>query len=53
MRNNPENRQAVDKMKICLQCEHFFKPTYQCKKCKCFMPAKVRIPGKKCPINKW
>jgi len=48
-----ETRQAVDKMKICLQCEHFFKLTRQCKKCGCFMPAKVRMPGQKCPIDKW
>lgn len=47
------NRTAVDRMKLCLQCEHFFKPTRQCKKCGCFMPLKVRIPGQKCPINKW
>jgi hypothetical protein len=46
-------RQAVDKMKICLQCEHFLKSTRQCKKCGCFMPLKVRIPRQKCPIQKW
>jgi rRNA maturation endonuclease Nob1 len=54
MSNNDEiTREAVDKMKICLQCEHFFKPTKQCKKCGCFMPVKVRIPGMRCPVRKW
>jgi len=50
---NNENRQAVDRMKFCLQCEHFFKPTRQCKKCGCFMPVKVRLSGQKCPVGKW
>ena len=53
MQNNPEDREAIDKMKICLQCENFFKPTRQCKKCGCFMPIKVRMHGQKCPIDKW
>jgi hypothetical protein len=39
--NDEITKEAVDKMKICLQCEHFFKPTKQCKKCGCFMPVKV------------
>lgn len=47
------NRKGVDRMKICLQCEHFLKITKQCKKCGCFMPIKVRIPGQKCPVEKW
>ena len=48
-----ENRVAIDKMKICIQCEDFIKLTKQCKKCGCFMPIKTRIPGMKCPANKW
>ena len=44
---------ASKRMKICMTCEHFFKPTRQCKKCGCFMPIKVRIPGLHCPIDKW
>jgi len=53
MQNNQENRQAVDRMKLCLQCEYFFKPTRQCKKCGCFMPLKVRLANQKCPVEKW
>ena len=53
MQENPEIRQAVDKMKICLQCEHFFNSTKQCKKCGCFMPIKVRLPNQSCPVKKW
>ena len=50
---NNENRQAIDRMKLCLQCDQFFKPTRQCKKCGCFMPLKVRMSEQKCPIGKW
>ena len=53
MSENKEIRIAVDRMKICLQCEHFFKATKQCKKCGCFMPIKVRLPGLHCPVDKW
>ena len=48
-----EKRKAVDKMKICLQCDEFRKSTKQCKICNCFMPVKVRLPGQKCPEGKW
>lgn len=47
------NRNAVDRMKICLQCEHFLKITKQCKKCGCFMIIKTRLPNATCPIGKW
>jgi len=53
MSNSEEIRGSIDKMKICLQCDQFFKPTKQCKKCGCFMPVKVRIPGMHCPLKKW
>ena len=48
-----KTRLPVDRMKICLQCEHFNGTFRQCKKCGCFMPLKVRFPGSKCPENKW
>lgn len=47
------NRNAVDRIKICLQCEHFLKLTKQCKKCGCFMIIKTRLPNATCPIGKW
>lgn len=51
---NEKKRESIEKMKICLQCDdHFNKVTKQCKKCGCFMPIKVMIPGMKCPIKKW
>lgn len=53
MSEDPKKREAIEKMKQCIQCEHFRKSTKQCKKCGCFMPLKVRLPGQHCPIGKW
>ena len=38
---------------ICNSCEHLNKTLSICKKCGCFMPAKVRLKWARCPINKW
>lgn len=48
-------KEAVGKIKICLECEHFRPGTKTCKICGCFMPAKVLIRGAHCPDNppKW
>lgn len=44
---------AQDRMKICNDCEHLYKPTSTCKRCGCFMTLKTKMPNQKCPINKW
>ena len=44
---------AARRMKTCMSCEHFFKPTKQCKKCGCFMWIKVRMENQSCPVGKW
>lgn len=46
-------KQAVDRMKICIQCEEFRSNIKQCKQCGCFMPAKVLMSKMKCPLDKW
>lgn len=46
-------RQGKVKLDICKQCENFNQTTKFCGVCHCFMPAKTRIPGLHCPINKW
>jgi hypothetical protein len=38
---------------ICKSCEHFLSLTSQCKKCGCYMKAKVRLPMAECPVGKW
>ena len=41
------------RLDICATCPAFKPLTQRCKKCGCFMPVKVRLPGQKCPIDKW
>ena len=41
-----------ERLEICKTCE-FFTSLQKCKKCGCFMPAKVILTNTKCPINKW
>ena len=44
---------AVDRARICASCEYLFQPTKTCKKCGCFVKAKVMLPGQSCPVGKW
>lgn len=55
---NPAIEKVDDKtydkrMNICKSCEHFFKPTSQCKKCGCLMNLKAKLPHATCPIGEW
>lgn len=43
---------AKKRYNICLSCEELGKFKI-CNKCGCFMPAKVRLSGVECPIEKW
>lgn len=44
---------AAERMQICMDCEHLFKKTRQCKQCGCFMKIKTRMKNASCPIGKW
>jgi len=50
-RTSPED--AEKRLQTCFGCENFLKVTRQCKKCWCFMPAKVTLADAECPIDKW
>lgn len=41
-----------NRLDICNNCEHFLR-TYQCSKCGCFMPVKVKLANAECPVGKW
>lgn len=41
------------RLDICHSCDAYFKFTKQCKKCGCFLPAKVRLKSSRCPLKKW
>lgn len=40
------------RMNICKECPELTK-VRTCKKCGCFMPAKIRLASATCPLNKW
>lgn len=44
---------ADERLKICQSCPELIQVTSQCKKCGCFMHAKVKLPIAACPIGKW
>ena len=47
------NEVYKDRMAICKECTHYFKPTGSCKICKCFMKIKARIGSQECPQKYW
>jgi hypothetical protein len=46
-------KRKADRLAICLECPRFFKPTFSCKECGCFMKIKTGIKNAKCPLGKW
>ena len=38
---------------MCQVCEHFASSAKRCKKCGCFMKAKVKLKSASCPVKKW
>jgi len=59
MRSNPRegwvnvNDSPKERYNICKSCDRLNKLTKICKECGCFMPAKTKLKGKLCPLNKW
>lgn len=45
--------QARQRYQICKSCEQFNSVLKTCKECRCFMPGKVTLSKKKCPLSKW
>lgn len=37
----------------CRACSYYTEFTKICSMCRCFMPAKVKLPMAECPIGKW
>jgi hypothetical protein len=48
-----DDQTAEDRYGLCLGCPELMKLTKQCKKCGCFMAAKVKLKEATCPIGKW
>jgi hypothetical protein len=47
------NEVYEDRIAICRGCVYYFKPTGNCKICKCFMKVKARIATQHCPQKYW
>jgi len=41
----------AERKAICMRCEH--NDIGRCERCNCYLYAKIRIKGEKCPENKW
>jgi hypothetical protein len=48
-----ENTLALERFEICKACPELIQMTNQCKKCKCFMNLKTKLPHAECPLGKW
>lgn len=48
----PESRR---RLQVCRNCSsnRWNGLRMWCKECKCYLPAKVRVPEEKCKLNKW
>ena len=44
--------EGATRLAICAGCPEYL-PTRQCRKCGCFMPAKVQLKHAVCPLGKW
>lgn len=49
------NNLSESRMKICNRCEHLSNKLVlkQCRLCGCFIVAKTKLLGEKCPLSKW
>jgi predicted Zn-ribbon and HTH transcriptional regulator len=45
--------EVARRIALCGRCVHLIPNINVCKKCGCFMPAKTRLSGARCPIGKW
>lgn len=51
--NYVEGELSHTRILVCRECPSLLKATMQCKKCGCFMPAKVKLEKATCPLEKW
>ena len=43
----------ITRISFCEICPELIKPTYNCKKCGCFVKVKARLKSQNCPKNYW
>lgn len=47
------DEQAKARMDICRECPYMQDIMRVCKRCGCFLPAKVKFAMSSCPVSKW
>ena len=47
------NELSEERMEVCRGCNRFDAVLVRCRKCGCFLAAKTRFPGARCPVGKW
>ena len=52
-KNYTDEQVSSARYEICLACPELIDLTKQCKKCGCFMSAKVKLNNATCPLGKW
>ena len=48
---HPKTRR--ERVNICMECEHLFRLTKNCKKCTCFVREKAKLITEDCPMGFW
>jgi hypothetical protein len=44
---------AVERVKVCKECEYYGATAHQCKVCWCFIDLKTKVLEAECPTGKW
>lgn len=44
---------ATERMKVCVECEHFARFSTQCRLCWCFLDLKTKVLNAECPAGHW
>ena len=48
-----EKSESKKRISICNSCPYYRSKVKICRKCGCFMPAKILFKNNTCPIGKW
>lgn len=53
MSEEKREKNSDKRYEICQSCDTFNSFLKTCRKCGCFLPAKVKLASSKCPKGKW
>lgn len=44
---------SKERLDTCKKCDKFILDRNRCSVCGCYMPAKTKLKGSKCPLGRW